>query len=369
MGGAPASSSASGTVSTSGVGGAASSSQATSTSASAAASSSSGGCTVGTLGDTHNCGVCGHDCLGGNCAGGVCQPNVILADPLEPKLTGFTLAKDASNTATGIFWLVAGNAVTNGSVMSLSLSSPTVHTPVVGNQCGPIAIAANATDVYWLNSGTCTVDAGNNGGEVGHANLAGTNVQILYKLLEAPISMVATSGGFAWITTGDGNINFVPQATGVVTSYLTPNPPVALAADGSSIYWTQDDFGVGSMRWSGANPTILTKVTQTIGAIAAPSGGDGPYWLSTGAVMQLVGTKGQTIVSSQGAPKGITSDASGVYWTDATAGTIMKAPPDGSIVATVIGGQTSPDEILTDEVSIFWLSHTTSGDTISRLAR
>jgi hypothetical protein len=34
-----------------------------------------------TSSDTHNCGVCGHDCLGGPCVAGVCRPCVLVVAP------------------------------------------------------------------------------------------------------------------------------------------------------------------------------------------------------------------------------------------------------------------------------------------------
>ena len=38
-----------------------------------------GGCDANLDGDASNCGACGHDCLGGTCDGGICQPYEVVA--------------------------------------------------------------------------------------------------------------------------------------------------------------------------------------------------------------------------------------------------------------------------------------------------
>jgi len=46
------------------------------------------GCETSTSNDAKNCGACGHDCLGGTCHDGSCQPVIIAAaQPLASSLT------------------------------------------------------------------------------------------------------------------------------------------------------------------------------------------------------------------------------------------------------------------------------------------
>jgi hypothetical protein len=56
--------------------------------------------------DPHNCGLCGHDCLGGQCVAGGCQPVTILSKESHPIDVGV----DDSTTPPTVFFLDVGSA-------------------------------------------------------------------------------------------------------------------------------------------------------------------------------------------------------------------------------------------------------------------
>src|SRR5262249_12538358 len=66
-------------------------------------SGSGGGapCTGATSSDPHNCGGCGHDCLGGACDQGVCQPVVLATTVGAPN----SLVVDGED----VFWIEASS--------------------------------------------------------------------------------------------------------------------------------------------------------------------------------------------------------------------------------------------------------------------
>jgi hypothetical protein len=56
--------------------------------------------------DRHNCGACGHDCLGGDCVDGQCQPVTILAGQSHP----IDIGVDDAATPPSVFFLNVGSA-------------------------------------------------------------------------------------------------------------------------------------------------------------------------------------------------------------------------------------------------------------------
>lgn len=50
--------------------------------------------------DPHHCGACGHDCLGGECAGGVCQPVILAQSPGDAPIFDVALLADRVVWAT-----------------------------------------------------------------------------------------------------------------------------------------------------------------------------------------------------------------------------------------------------------------------------
>jgi hypothetical protein len=65
-----------------------------------------------------------------------------------------------------------------------------------------------------------------------------------------------------------------------------------------------------------------------------------------------------TVVSAGGSS--IALDATNVYWTDATAGTVMKAPLAGGTPAMISTGQSRPSGLVVDTTNAYWTSGTYS---------
>jgi hypothetical protein len=65
-----------------------------------------------------------------------------------------------------------------------------------------------------------------------------------------------------------------------------------------------------------------------------------------------------TVVSAGGSS--IALDATNVYWTDANAGTVMKAPLAGGTPAMISTGQSQPDGLVVDTTNAYWISGTYS---------
>lgn len=107
-----------------------------------AACGGDGKCTTSTDTDPKHCGACNHDCAGGSCVGGMCQPVALQANVDAP-------AAIAVNS-TAVFWLQA--QATRKCPKSGCGGSPTMLSQAteVGTMLGPRQIVADEDNVYWL---------------------------------------------------------------------------------------------------------------------------------------------------------------------------------------------------------------------------
>ena len=107
-----------------------------------------------------HCGSCGHDCLGGPCVGGACQPVVIGVAPggFHPTHLAIDLTHAYMGLADATFAI--GRVPLSGGVVEILAPSD-----------NPEGIAVDATHVYWSNSGYDP--PGSSNGTVMKAPLAG----------------------------------------------------------------------------------------------------------------------------------------------------------------------------------------------------
>jgi hypothetical protein len=100
--------------------------------------------------DPRNCGRCGHDCVGGACSAGVCQPVVVAFDQRELTWVGV----DASH----VFWLAGPEihrAMKNGAASAPIATGATRFMGINGaGQTGPqTAPVFDDTSVYYVETG------------------------------------------------------------------------------------------------------------------------------------------------------------------------------------------------------------------------
>ena len=315
---------------------------------------------AGACGDVHNCGTCGHDCAGGDCVAGMCQPLALVTNAL-PGLLNFS-TPDLAVGALGIFWVdddstVAGSSLDGGAI-----------TTYATGQTYPNHVAIDSTTVYWTNGG--------NPGEVMKETVSGgpTTPVTLASSQYIPSGIALDSTWVYWTgNVGPGEVSKIridgsnAGTTDVIES--AQNYPPALALSGSNVYWTTQ-----------SNPaTVLTASINggPITTLATPGGNDilypltvgptGVFWAdeSTTSVLSVPLTGGNpTTITSTIFGRGLVADSTYLYFTSYSA--VYRVPVGGGTPVAIAQDPGSPVPIVLYGSFVYWLN---AEGTVMRLPR
>jgi hypothetical protein len=328
-------------------------------------------CTPDAATDPLNCGSCGHDCLGGACAGGMCQP-VVLATPTSP----LWLAIQSDKI---LFWTQTNNTV---SACGLPACTSTV---TAGGCTGTSGIAVDPTHYYFTCRDSYQLYACPNGsGCMGVTPIATqpypgaltVTPTTIYYLFQSDTAGDLHSGGVASQAPDGGTSNVIRGAQ---------NYPAGIARFGTKLFWTETQENAVSSCTPGS-PTDCGDYAQLLIDQTAPdqifadkmhvyftNNGTSPDY-SDGAVIQanLDGTGYKTLAPARSYPRGIVADATDVYWVDYAlgtpgAGSVNRVPIGGGTVTVLASAQWGPVGLAQDAKAIYWGNQ--PGGQILRLAK
>jgi hypothetical protein len=364
------------------------------------------GCSLDLTTDNHNCGSCGHDCLGGACTDGECQAYAIATDLLNPRsiaIDDTNVYLRASPTPTFDTWTTKGNTAPNGRLtiwrMRKDGSAPPdllVTTNIISLDSVHGDIFVDATWIFFDYYGVVyrlpkdfVYDGGGmmpwldicSDSDIGVSMAFDDNAmyfrssitQGIYRFDRAdwPTTSLAWCGGapmhkLADFPTGDyGNagLEFAQDATHVFFTHdgIPPQPEGAFQLDKYA-----DDAGTD------ASLVYLGPSARDMIASGIVSDGQHVYWASplTGSIFRAPIGGGQVDVfaSGQNAPVGLAVDANALYWTNNNGDTVMSCPLAACTAPRVIASeQAGPFGIATDATAVYWTN--VRGGTVMRVAK
>jgi hypothetical protein len=299
--------------------------------------------------DGHNCGVCGHDCLGGACSAGVCMPVVLFSENngtpqgiavddtnvywvetegsvrMAPKAGGaatLLATEPRGPTAlvldSGVLYWVSQAATLRR--LRLGDAAPTTLASLGGESFG---VAVDATYVYW--TAIAQNPDGSPAGTVGAMAKVGGATLPIASSQNAPGGVVLGGGGVYWVDLDSQ----LPQGTssllrgsldgGAPTTIFPPSAqssPVAdaIAVDATYVYFTSG----GNLYKAPLAAGPATILASGLDATALAVDDSGVYAVVRSAVLKAPLAGGVALTMTQGLfnPRGLALDAQAVYFTD-----------------------------------------------------
>jgi hypothetical protein len=313
--------------------------------------------------DPRNCGRCGHDCLGGACVSGRCQP-VELA-------SGHQFAFLAVTSTT----LFAGWP---DGIESIPLPTGT-PVPVANAHVG--GIVASAVDLFWVSDDGLWVARGGLASSITKLVPVDEPLGSYATGIAADASRVYWFGHAMYATSG--TLHAVGFDGASPTALPAPSSEFlgSLAADGQAVYWgTWDSVG---------STTVPAGPASELAPAATPGQGDvfDDGFVAIDDANIFVATMPQitslpkaggavTSIAPTHDPVAIAVDDTYVYWADFTdqhTSSILRAPKAGGSPETLASSMLSTQHILVDAVSVIWanIGTTLSGSdgSVMRLAK
>jgi hypothetical protein len=221
--------------------------------------------------DPHNCGACGHDCLGGDCFGASCTPVTIVAAPVDPPDEALAVHKgkiywasfSANTVHAGQNELVA-NGLDNPSGLGfrgdeLLITNYDDGTLVTaGSSVGAVSQLASG-----LGKPGCfgTDEAGDvyisdyTGGRV--MRVTSTATTPVAEGQSSPWGVAAIDGTLYWTNLGDGTIHRAkPDGSSATVILGGEDGASCLVADATYLYWVSDK-GVRRVERAGGTPKTI----------------------------------------------------------------------------------------------------------------
>jgi hypothetical protein len=316
------------------------------------ASSGAGACGDTSI-DPHHCGACDHDCEGGACNEGVCQPFAIA--------TGFLpgdLALDDAN--------VYVTRSDTGELLRFSKSGGDAITVSKGDS-EAWRIGLTDADVFW-------------GGAEGIWRAPKTG-GVATQIMSEPVHVgpLTTDGGTVYfaVTEAFGRVGAVP-ADGGATQTIVPYASLAYdvgllrgVKKYSSLYWVSQDEGTGELHrlvldGGGKPETVVGGMGVATEILVAPEGVYVVDSAAQGSVARLDPSGViEGLLASQPTPASLAIDDEALFVTLLGGG-----PNEGSIIRigrteatgieVVASGRSSPTSLAVDAHALYWIEQSPS---------
>jgi hypothetical protein len=271
--------------------------------------------------------------------------------------------------------------------MRQCLWPPTV---LASNQTQPIALAIDATNVYWVDKGSpgavmqvpkvggtpialATNEDGANTVAVdsgfvywGHVAGTGPNVSRVpigggatFAITTADTYGLAVDASYVYFSSANRVIARAPKGGGSAMPLATGHFAEQIAVDGTSLYWMEQSISsiLSVPLGGGAASTLATGFSPLAIAIDAVN----VYTTAWDGAVRKFALTGGPVTTITAAPTRMVAIAVGpgfVYWSDDSNMTIMKAPIGGGPPQLLAANQQSPGALAVDSTRVYWVNVT-----------
>jgi hypothetical protein len=320
--------------------------------------------------DPHNCGGTGHDCLGGACLDGVCQPVTLISGLHAPQAIVITADRVYFDDGDSVVTCLKTGCGPNGKdkqvivtsafgVSSLAVGEPHLYFGLDVSPTGsvlrcqlptcdsgteslaegldqPASIAVDDTSFY-------VVYGVPGAGTVMSCPLAGCGLSNMAAKkyatnLDQPVRVATTATDVYWITS-DSHLQRCPitGCTGAPEDLALNANPAALTLAGNVLYYGDTNGGVIGCTLPSCGPVLLANASAPPASIAVDK--THAYWSEPGVNdsphgviyrVPLAGGVPKTMATDLAAPTVLAIDAEAIYWINT--GTTLGDYQDGSVM-------------------------------------
>jgi hypothetical protein len=313
--------------------------------------------------DTHNCGACGHDCLGGACVGSVCQPFRVS----ETDASAVSIAADP----VGVYWVAKNGTQVLACAPQGCSGAPTVLSGAFTSTVALVAVGSELAVLDQNDLQRVTTPAG-----------------------AAAVLSLQLSAGTALCTDGTPYVYFqatssaFPSVSRMLIDGGDPLPGAFVASN------SLDTFGCGG----GHVVWRTTLPADTIYACAEPADCGAPASIvpsNAGGEMHIAVTATEAFFTSRGAGtlsacpitgcasptvlrtepdlNGVAVDATYVYITSGNGGSVTRCDQSGCAASSKVlaSNQTNPHALVVTQDAVYWATDAdgTTGAAIWRIAK
>jgi hypothetical protein len=261
-----------------------------------------------------------------------------------------------------VVWADLGTTSANGSIDACATTGTCGSaTPPLVTASGPVAIASDATNVYW-----------NDGPQIMECALA--DCQPTRLSTGAQITAIAvTATTVFWTDFGIGGTTGGVFSCAIAGCSETPTPlspiatgPQALALDETNVYWSNTKtHTIESCPLAGCGSAGPRQLVTGEGPVALAVSGPDLFWAGAGIRTCAISecTPG-TFTAADEQPAAIAVDDAGVYWVDTATDTIRGCSKSASCAPATVGTTDAPTALALDAAHVYVASQS-AGEIVS----
>jgi hypothetical protein len=218
--------------------------------------------------------------------------------------------------AAHVYWTSDYTYSAQGEVAEILLDGGSQKALATGQPGGPVALAVDATNLYWADQGT-------------------------------------GDGGSIWK---------VPLAGGTPVLLASATDPYYLAVDATSVYWSELSTGVYRVGIDGGTVSTIAPINYGGAGIAVDANNVYFGFDESIEASSLDAGVITVLANNQVYPQGMILDGTTLYWTNSgngiDAGSLMKLPLGCLEPIELVGNLASSSPPIVDATSVYWASNT-----------